>query len=121
MRNASNEVDCEIAEKVLGAVWKESGEGIKKLYLKDKAIATSFPSGETRRSLDSTYNLPHYSDSIQDAWTLIAHFDEQTTDFSIEKSGLNWTASNTMCSATALSPQLAICIWALEMAKLKTA
>jgi hypothetical protein len=67
----------------------------------------------------SCYRIAPYSTSIYDAWKVVDAISKELCDFSLEKSGGNWTASWTGFHATDTTPQRAICLAALEYCKAK--
>lgn len=58
--------------------------------------------------------IDNYSTDLADAWEVVETMIERVCDMSIEKSGLNWTATFAAVSATASTPALAICLAALK-------
>lgn len=64
-------------------------------------------------------NVDEYSTEIMDAWNIVRKISEELCDFSLEKSGGNWTASWPGFTATDTTPERAICLAALEYCKAK--
>lgn len=63
--------------------------------------------------------LKAYSTEIFEAWEVVSKVCEELCDFSLEKSGGNWTATWPGFSATDATPERAICLAALEYCKAK--
>lgn len=59
-------------------------------------------------------DIPEFSTSIEAAWLVIENLGDRWTDLSIEKSGLNWTVTTPIASATETKFPLAVCMAALR-------
>lgn len=64
-------------------------------------------------------SVANYSTDISDAWEIVKKVSEELCDFSLEKSGGNWTASWPGFSVTDTTPERSICLAALEFCKAK--
>jgi hypothetical protein len=92
------ELDALVAEKVMGLDVRKDDGGYSAYQLNNTIYMMIAP----------------YSTDIAAAWEVVTKMDKTACDVSLEKSGLNWTATFAAVSETALTPERAICLAALK-------
>jgi len=119
MKPGSTELDREVAAKVykdsIPHEWRRIGD----IGAYDECMVCGETAGEGKG--EELGCIPPFSGCIEAAWKLVEKLSEDLCDFSLEKSGFNWTASWPGFHATSNSPCRAICLAAMEFYNAKDA
>lgn len=119
--NAGKELDGLIEERVFSFKWSEGrcricGWPLAK-DVKDGCIVGNC--SLRPRPVHNADEPTPFSTDIHHAFRVVERISRELCDFSLEKSGLKWTASWPGFVGTARTPEHAICLAALEFCKAK--